>query len=74
MYVWPGRSGDGHAGMFCGGKQHPQTWGLLQQDLSQVSSLLACPGPSAEPPHRCGNALLLLHQNLAPALARNGVG
>lgn len=73
LLLW-GWASAGSARMFHGGKQRPWTQGLLKLDLPWVSSLLPCPGTSVEPPHRCGNALPLLHQDLAPALARNEVG
>lgn len=72
LLLW-GWAGAGRAWMFHGGKQCPQTQGLLKLDLPWVSSLWPCPSTSTEPPRRCGNASPLLHQDLAPALARNGV-
>lgn len=69
-----GQAGAGRAWIFHGGKQRPWTQGLLKLDLPWVSSLLACPGISTQLPRRCGNVSPLLHQDLAPALARNEVG
>lgn len=48
----------------------------LDSEAPEAGSALAflAPGASVEPPQRCGNASPLLHQDLAPALARNEVG